>query len=360
MTGEGDRIEDLLVVGAGIVGALVAAAARLRYPGWRIALVERAAIGQGATGHSAGLMPVVGRTEAARRRAVRARQGYAALRAHGLTLPGSEVRACWVVAAARRRELEEHCGGPLEPLAGNRRTAPSAVGPAPSLERDEILLDAGLVARLDALAALRELVRWGRERGVACHEGIAVRRISGGPIWSLECSDGVARRAWRVVLATGPWQLLDPLWEPLWEPLWGPLVPARDARTKKIVALHVVPAPEPGARLILFPDEDAFLLPVPEHGRWLLSVPCRAWDWQPDDHSLSAVDLELARSVLARRFPRWEARVSGATVFGDAYRPDRQPIVQRLASSVVRVGCCSGSGVRLGPALAEEALAELS
>lgn len=345
-------IEDLVVVGGGIVGMLVAALARLRHPDWRIRIVERSLLGHGATAYSAGLMPFEGQTAAAREMAARARQGYAALRRHGLELPETQVAARWVVPAAQHKSLEERCGRPLAPLPRDGYRPACTTSPVPLLAAGEVVLDGGSVARLDAPAALMALARWARERGVECCEGAAVRRISGGPVFAVDCSDGVSLFASRVVLATGPWLLL--------ESLWAAARPVGQARTKKIVVFHVTPAPPPDACLILFPEDDVFLLPVPEQGRWLLSVPSQTWDWLPDDRSLSPADLDLARAFMANRFPCWEAQVSGASVFGDGYTPDRQPVVQRLARSLVRVGCCSGSGVRLGPALAEEALEKLS
>jgi glycine/D-amino acid oxidase-like deaminating enzyme len=152
------------------------------------------------------------------------------------------------------------------------------------------------------------------------------------------------------VLAPGPW---------LAAPAWRDRLARLDVRVKKVVALHIEQPPAAGDGVVVFHDEDAFLLPLHEQRRWLFSYTSQVWDVEPDrlTGSVSAADLADAREVLVRRAPRLAGAARSGRVFCDAYSPDREPLVRALDEEgrLVFAGAANGSGYRLAPAIAAEA-----
>jgi glycine/D-amino acid oxidase-like deaminating enzyme len=167
-------------------------------------------------------------------------------------------------------------------------------------------------------------------------------------------STGGQLAADRVVLAPGPW-VADPAWRALLAP--------HDLRVKRIVALHVDRPVGPDDRCVVLHDEDAFLLPLAHRGHWLFSWTCQEWDVDPDVAvpALTEKHLTEARALLARYAPALAARCTSGRVFCDAYTPDRQPLVRALEPTgrVVFAGGANGSGYRLAPAIAAEAVDRL-
>jgi glycine/D-amino acid oxidase-like deaminating enzyme len=111
--------------------------------------------------------------------------------------------------------------------------------------------------------------------------------------------------------------------------------------------------------VVVFHDEDAFLLPLRHRGHFLFSYTCQEWDLDPDGPvaGLSATHLEEARASLARYAPALADASRAGRVFYDAYSPDREPRVEAVdpAGRVVFAGAANGSGYRLAPAMAAEA-----
>jgi glycine/D-amino acid oxidase-like deaminating enzyme len=128
---------------------------------------------------------------------------------------------------------------------------------------------------------------------------------------------------------------------------------------KKIVALHVEQPATTRDHVVLFQDDDAFLLPLPHRGHWLFSYTCRKWDvdpdWPPD--GLTAEDIAEAHSCLGRYAPTLVERCTSGRAFCDAYSQDGEPVVRALddAGRIVFAGAANGSGYRLAPAIAAAA-----
>jgi glycine/D-amino acid oxidase-like deaminating enzyme len=131
-------------------------------------------------------------------------------------------------------------------------------------------------------------------------------------------------------------------------------------RVKRIVALHVARPATSADEVILFDSDDAFLLPLPHRGHWLFSYTCREWDVDPDAPAagLTAAHLRAARDCLRRYSPELAEACRGGRVFCDAYAPEGEPLVRALdaAGRIVFAGAAGGSGYRLGPAIAAEAI----
>jgi glycine/D-amino acid oxidase-like deaminating enzyme len=306
----------IAVVGGGILGCLIAREISARSPEATVLLVERDAVGSGASRRSAGLSIPSGRTERIRQMAAFSGDYYARL-------------------AQSRPEL------PIYPVAMTVSAHKSGAG--------EQNVEGCHYADVDAL--VRALIRDLRPR-VRVREGVQVTGIesdSGGV--DLDLGTGERLRADHAVLAPGPW-IHAPAWRHHVEPL--------GLRVKKVAALHAEQRPAEGDRVRYFADDDAFLLPLAHRGHWLFSFTCQEWDVDPDalHEGLSRSVLHEARTLLRRHAPALAEHAMSGRVFCDAYSPDREPRVQALdaAGRIVFAGAACGSGYRLAPAIAAQAV----
>lgn len=335
---------DLAVVGGGVIGALVAHEAVAAFPGATVAVLERGLIGQGASSRSAGVHFPRGATARVRSMTEHSARVWERLAAE-LHLPIRAVDAT-VVATGGTGTLSTtylRLGAetaPADPARGWAAPPGSRAWTLPGCHYADVR---GVTGRV--LAALRDRV--------TVLEGTEVTALSpaaGGH--RLTLGQGGELRARRVVLAPGPW---------IGHPAWAGLVAPLGLRVKKVVAAHLETPPAPGDPLTIFHDEDAFLLPLHERGHFLFSYTCDRWDVAPDDAGLGLErsDLDDARAVLGRFAPGLAARCDSGRVFCDAYSPRREPVVAELRPGLVLAGGASGSGYRLAPAIAAEAVAAL-
>ncbi len=345
---------DLAIIGAGIIGATTAYIAHLRMPEWRIALLDRSFVGDGATRYSAALDLPFGRTP--RQQAMAARSGsfYRDLKVRYPELPIREVPFVLVdhardisTAAAAFIDANLHLATAQE-WHQIRLTYPELTLP------QEHMVMVGSNARhcSSTQLALALVNKACNDRNVECWEGTEVRDVEDIPCGHmLIMGDGRRIIAKRVVIATGPWLTSGP---------GGVFSQAAGIRIKKVAALHIDCCPPPDAPVLYFAGEDAFLLPLPEQRKLLLSFTAREWDCSAEISRLRIEpdDRALALSILNRYCPALVEDCSGGRVFCDAYSQDRAPFVARISTShsLVVAGACSGSGMRLAPAIALEAL----
>lgn len=211
------QAHDLAVLGAGVAGLVVAWRAAER--GMRVVVVERDAIGAGATSSAAGMLAPT--TEADARepellrlglRAASAWPDFAAEleRASGMD-PGYLRCGTLVVARdadeaealERERELRERLGLEVERL---RPSAARALEPslAPALR---LALEVSGDHAADPRALARALAAAARSRGAELRIGRAARRVvvEHGAVTGVELEGGELLRAPRVVVALGAW-----------------------------------------------------------------------------------------------------------------------------------------------------------
>ncbi|WP_019872683.1 NAD(P)/FAD-dependent oxidoreductase [Salinispora oceanensis] len=332
---------DVAIVGAGIIGCVTAWQLVARVPGSRVVVLDRDIIASGATRRSAGLHFPRGGSEQVRRMSAYSQQYYERLARSWTGMPIHPVPM--VVLTADPVRLHES----YLAEAGLRRTAlPSFVRLSDGIEawRGDGCQYADVAALTQQLAAkLRGSVQF--------YEGTRVTQLTPDPDGvTVSLGTGADLRAGQVLLAPGPW-LADPAWSYLTAPL--------GARVKKVVALHIEQAPSIDDDVVVFEDQDAFLLPLFERGHWLFSYTCREWDVRPDELTtgLSARNLDEALTYLRRHAPALAGRCVGGRVFCDAYSGDGEPRVRYLDPDrrLVFAGAANGSGYRLAPAIARAA-----
>jgi glycine/D-amino acid oxidase-like deaminating enzyme len=335
---------DIAIVGGGIVGAVVAREAAAAWPTADIAVLERGLIGQGASSRSAGVHFPRGATEQVRSM-TRHSHDYWQNAAAELDLPLRQIDAIVVAPASSTRAIQSaylDLGEQVtaaDPARG--WTAPPGAS-AWSLHGCHYA-DVGVVVQR-ILTSLR-----GR---VTVWEGSEVVAVDPGADQRLVLGQGAELRARRAVLCPGPW---------IAHPAWADLVAPLGVRVKKIVAAHIEAVPDPNDPLVVFHDEDAFLLPFHHRGHLLFSYTCQTWDVDPDTvgPGLDQADLDDARAVLERYSPELANRCRSGRVFCDAYSRQREPVITELRPGLVFAGAANGSGYRLAPAIASRALTYL-
>jgi glycine/D-amino acid oxidase-like deaminating enzyme len=333
-----------IIVGAGIIGCLVARELAARHPGLSVTVLDQDGIGTGASRRSAGVHLPRGATPRTQRMAAYGHDYYRRLRQANPDAPIYPFPATVVCAPA---DADRPAGGYLE------LTQPARAG---ELAHPAVSVPDGMagwhisgchytdVYRLTQILAARLRPR------VRFAEGVAVTGLTVGPdAVTVECGTGERLAADLAVLAPGPW---------LATPAWAGLVAPLGLRVKKIVALHLEQRPGPADEAVFFDDDDAFLLPVTHRGHWLFSYASQDWDVDPAslDTTVSAADLAAARDCLRRYAPSLAGALRAGRVFCDAYSPAREPVVQALDEGrrVVFAGGACGSGYRFAPAIASD------
>ena len=338
---------DAVVVGAGIIGIMIAAHLVEARPAWRVVVLERGAVGSGATRFSAGLHFPYGRTETTRSFSRASEQAFEHLPA-GPTRAIRPIRYIGVVSKARRAQEEACFTRPVVAADSKLELLADLLGTCLASADTDVFAVEGCHYAFPALVA----------------EGLAaeLRRHDRARIWEgarlcgvesrlesvvLTLADGRRLEARLVVLAVGPWACADPV---------RSLAAQLGVRVKKVVALHVDRLPRPDEPAIFFHDADAFLLPVIERGHWLFSFACQEWDVDPSEDELRITprDRDDALTVLARYAPAWVERCGSGRVFCDAYGPADRPVVTPLPADqrIVFAGAANGSGYRLAPGFA--------
>lgn len=337
---------DVVVVGAGVIGCLIAREITQRAPRASVLLLERDTVGGGASRRSAGLHIPRGGTERVRRMTGYSQRYYSRLAGAAPEMPIHPVGMSVVTSAAGVPALSETYLDSARLRRTDREPPHSEVRLPEKVTvwrgngcqyADVYGLTQALARRLRARAEIREGVRV-----------TAVEPSAGAAAVTLGTGERIT--AGRVVLAPGPW---------LAAPAWRDLVAPLGARVKKVVALHIDRQPAIADRVVVFQDEDAFLLPLRDRGHWLFSHTCQDWDVDPDAPSagLSESDLTAALDSLRRWAPALAERCGSGRVFCDAYSGTGEPRVRALDPDgrIVFAGAANGSGYRLAPAIAAEA-----
>ncbi|MEV4135897.1 FAD-dependent oxidoreductase [Dactylosporangium sp. NPDC049742] len=334
-----------------MTGALVLERYRRIHPDASVLVLDRSTAAAGATGRSAGVCvplggvpgrtPLVGPGQAYFAGAARWREA-------GLVRP-LEV---WFVL--RRHNvpgfLDAWQGGPLRPVAAERvATVRERAGDLRVDPDEEVLASSGDCYAVDAARLTRALLDLHLSGpGSALWEGCEVVAISPEPgAVRVVLASGHAVHARSVAVAAGGWC-----------PVWPGAAPAQPV--KRIAAL-TVDHPGAGLPMLDFIDDELFILP----GDAGLTVSFRresfAVPGAPLDPTVTAADLDEGRRALTRRSPALAAAVVGAHVGHDAYPHDGAPMVTVTAAGrVVDARGMGGSGIRLGPAVADRVVAALT
>lgn len=169
---------DLVIIGGGIIGAWALHQAVERYPHWKILLIDRYRVGDGATSHSAGVLLATGKSERERRLAGQSARFYKALRDQ-FSIRTTQAPVYWladeVFLPDIRRAVVDFDVQPAEvseAVLGARLGSRLNVGPT------ECLLSGGLAESYEPPLMARMLIsRSLASANVSCIEGLGVRHI---------------------------------------------------------------------------------------------------------------------------------------------------------------------------------------
>ncbi len=351
------EIHDIAVVGAGVIGALTAYIAKRAHPEFRITLLDRDLIGMGASAYGGAIRIPLGLTENHRALVRRSEELFAVFSRDSVVPPIQSKTIYWFVKEHCTKQFLEKLTDPLvrsataDEIADLSNVIPGLVPPAgavPFVSFTAATGNAGALARW-AVSVLR------KEPGFSGNECAAVVNVEDQRNrFKVQLSDGRNIFARYVVWSTGPW-LDDPL------PWPEGAIPTR--RIKKVAALHLDFQAKDTDPIVFFHDDDAYFLPNPERNAWIYCFASPVWDVNPADKpfALGSDDLTLALTLLDHHAPGLSGKWMGARVFCDAYAPERLPFSQThpVSPNFVLATCGSGSGYRLGPAIAEQALSLL-
>lgn len=342
-------IADLVVVGGGIMGLCAAAEARTRSPGAAITVVDRGAIGGGASHYAPGIQLSIGRTARERDLAARSLRAWTRMSVDGSLTPGRSCELFWLADDPQLLREMHVSGGPWSTPEGVLGTRLSSLAIA---TRGRAVL-ADRCSYTPVAPLVRDLRRQLEAAGCRFVEGFEASRLSSeraGVHVLRDGGDGISGSA--AVVALGPWAPKSPLVPRTNEPF-------RSLRVKKVISLHLAQVPGPECPALAFQEDYAFLVPMVEAGYWLFSFTSDHWDVDPIAETLRVepADLERARSILSKWLPH-VPEIASARVFCDCYSSDRMPFVatDRSAANVVFVGAGGGNGFRFAPACAEDAL----
>lgn len=342
---------DLAVVGGGIIGLCTALEAKRRHPRARIIVVERAAIGGGASHYAPGIQVAIGRTEDERDLARRGLRGWDRRFPRTSRAAGRRCDLFWITRDATTLR-GWHVGKEMIPSERSVLTSRLSGFAAAALPPDAVVL-ADRCSYGEVRYVVGELEQRLRELGCVVCDNFEVAGVAADAIGiNLQSPEGKIVRARRVVVAIGPWLPGSPL-------VHGARLPHRP-RVKKVVSFHLDRRPTPDCPAIALADDYAFLIPMIENGYWLFSFTSNDWDVLPVASALRVDerDIERGMAILKKWFPDATPSIQSTRVFCDCYSADGVPFVapHRTSRNVVFVGGGSGNGFRFAPPCAEDCL----
>ena len=333
---------DIIIVGGGIQGLFLAYYARKKFIGSKIALFESKIVGSGVTAFSAHLHQPHGAYD----KKVLTEKSlflYGELQKEFSDFP-IEVRD--FVGICKTQKLDSVVPG----LVGNYSIASDNSTTGFFNATDEY----STISGMKALVTMHTIAQYLKEliirMGVRVFEGTTISSVQMKNGSFVLCSEnGNSYQSSIVLNASGV-------------SLHKELLSFYPVRSKKIVAFHIDHIPKTDASIMFFFDDDAFLLPQPYFSRYLFSYRCEEWDVDTKSNALfyNKKDLSDAQCILNKYVPSFAERILGGQVFADLYNsPSSSPVILEIETNNILIGATGGSGVRLAPALALDALSRI-
>ncbi len=335
---------DLAIVGGGILGVAILYQAVEQYPNLRVALFDQSLVGLGASFYSAGLSVPLAKKRHIKDLLLDSKlssvcKEYAKYH--------HEIESIYIVEKNNRVNfLNSYFGDNLEELNMSQISLLQTYFPDLQVE-NKLLFRGSNCHYADVYALIRNIVDDVRVKGKAdIYETTKIINTDDNHPGYIQLSGETGLyRAKKVIFSLGPWSVNKV---------------SQKVRCKKIVAFHLQNLKiDKNAPVVIFYDEDAFLLPLQEKGYWLLSYTCNEWDVDPSSTlHINAADLQEVQAAMSRFIPNTIKKIFGGRVFCDAYTNDKQPLIDYLKSNKSTLICegFSGSGYRLAFGAAKKAL----
>ena len=347
-----DSTFDCVIIGAGIVGVTIAKQLLSKNLGWQLAVLERSVIGGGTSRYSAGIHIPYGETKRIKALSDTSHKEYLALMS---ALPDYPIYPLTFTGIASNNTYEKITNNFNNILSRNTQekvSLPKTIGQL-TVDSDEALFPITGCHYTNVPELISCYVKdIHSNSNIKFWEGVNIINIlDNKEKIHLTLQDGRSIFARNVILAPGPW---------VNDKVFRPLIKHFDIRIKKVVSLHISKSPKKEDSGLYFLDHDGVLVPYYEAGYWLFSYKCQEWDVYPDSSKLAITpeDRHSALSLLKKYCPHLTDYANSGRVFCDAYSATLDPIVSPVSdsSNIIFAGACGGSGYRLAPAIAEEAI----
>ena len=344
---------DLVIIGGGYLGAWSAYFAAKLQPEWKVLIVDKSAFASGASLYGADLDFANNATEEKLRLSNLSRALFEQVKTEIPEFPIHEIEAFAIGTKdqVHSNSLEKFNGARI---LKNKKTF-QVSGNRFEIQADQLVCGPLRAFRANNKNLIKKLFQAVKESTVDLRflEHCEVKKVSfqdGKNNILLE--DGKVIHTHFVISAVGPWSLQIP-WKTNFDLDW---------RVKKIIAFDLLTPPQENAELLYLLDDDAFLMPMPEEKKWLLSTSSQEWDCQPNEQlEITAAELEQAKKLLEKYAPQLVQYLEKGRVFCDSYSTHKFPAVlfAKETNTQVLLGGCSGSGFRLAPSIAKEAIEKL-
>ncbi|KTS26637.1 NAD(P)/FAD-dependent oxidoreductase [Pantoea stewartii] len=336
---------DIAIVGGGILGSTIARELVNNYPALSVAIIDKKISGAGASFYSAGVHFPRGVSERVRKMSAYSHDYYQPLIKDGAPiypLAMELITESHNIPQVEGKYLPRVAFHQLENCSSDMINLNAAAG------NDLRVLKGDGANYANVFALVNYYMHQLREK-IDYLEGTEVEAIAReGQGYRLSLSSGVKVQARQAIVVPGPW---------ITHPLSRKALSASGLRVKKIIAAHLNVKPAEQAPLVVFDEEDAFLLPCHHRKQWLFSYTCKEWDVDPEAiQSLTPANLASARETLSKYAPALADQLYDGRVFCDAYSPSSEPTVIQADDGVIYAAGCNGSGYRLAPAIAAEVI----
>ena len=337
---------DLIVIGGGILGLMSAYIAKREHPDWSVIVMDKKLVGNGTTAYSAFLDMPYGKSDYKRKLTDDSRKFFKEIvypEMHEISIIDKPFFGYG--SKEKLTEIEAEITEEFE-LIDAHDNLKDPIIEAPEDQNCIMCASASYVEYTPVKPLYDKLI----SLEVILMESVSVQSIisvDGG--YEVRTSAFGQFQSKRIIEATGPYMMGKSLLDGT-QPI--------EARVKKIIAFHISGKPKANAPISYFFDDDAFLIPQPNLNRWLFSYRCLDWDIDVDEKSFTIEErnIEDAKEILKKYAPTLTNNIIGGRVFCDLYSKNGDPIVELLRESYVRIGAAGGSGYRLSPGIALEAL----
>jgi len=344
---------DLTIIGVGILGVLSAYEITKIHPNWRILLIDRSLIGQGATLYSLGAQFPFGKSVIKKAYTETSLKKWAELEKEIPNLPIQRLPFYGITDTNKTEAVLSSFVDPsVEILNNNKQQQFFSSYPNILIQKNQIIIGNtwGSIAKpFEITLKISKYLQ--AQTNIELYESIEIENIEkiNNNHYLLTTSHEQQIKTERVLITTGPWISTG---------LMNLIAKEKEIRTKKIVSFHIQKTPTKTDPLIFFYDEQAFLLPDIWNKRWLFSFTVQEWDCPPDVQKLTLInsDYTLGISLLQKYCPSFIPLFRGGRVFCDAYSKTQDPLVFEVPQmpNVIVAGAGGGSGFRLAPGMVQQ------
>ncbi|QHI35952.1 hypothetical protein IMCC3317_13000 [Kordia antarctica] len=346
---------NLTVIGGGIIGAWTMHLAKTMFPHWNILLVDANLVGNGTSRYSASLDMPGGHTSLRRKLVKSSQENWKKLLSDAPSLAIKDINAFGISKKEELQTIRKHFFSSISEEDNHEKYLKKLQRflPGFNVTNDQSLFHIPFAQYATQNNVAEQIIsNLRKEDKCTIIEGFEVKSVSKmKDSLMLTAENGIVINTKNVIEATGPWMLTGPM---------SSKCASLGVRNKKIVALHIEAKPHPDAPVIYSFDNEAFLLPRHEEGRWLFSFRSEIWNVMPklEELKINSDDLLTAKDVLNSLYPPFVELISGGRSFCDAYGVNGDPIIKSISGleNYVIAGAGSGSGFRLAPGIAIEAL----